>query len=289
VAERPTVPVAEQATQVRGSSRKSSQAPLPSTGLRPRTAAEAAGGPSSNGQPEQEEGPEDLEDLTVAQLRLRCKAAGLQVSGKKAELIERILDADPEAKHGPVDETSGSATGQEDPPPPDDEPETPRAAPSDERGSITPGQLQKLAILCRELGIRDGGDDTLYRAALQATYSVDSSKLLSEKQASGLIRVLEQGRTLPGGQHEPPEQVAAAWLQKGDDWLAERERLGLRGRMFRAMQTIGSEHSAYADLYEQMVGLVEDPSDEPSWDAADQAKLEELVVETEGHAAEVDR
>ena len=284
--ERPAAPVADQAKaagQVKGPKRAGASATIPSTGLKPRTAAQAEAGESpERGEPEGATpiSGEDLEDLTVAQLKIRCKNAGLPVSGTKAELIERLMDADPELKHGPVDEA---------PPPPPDDDDGPRAAPSDQPASITPGQLQKLAILCRELGVRDGQDDTLYRAALNATYGVDTSKDLSEKQASGLIRVLENGRTGLDGQHQPPEAVAASWLQKGADWLEERERLGLRGRMFRAMQTIGSEHEAYAGLYERMVGLVGRRAGEDEWAAADEGKVGELVVEAERVAAEVDR
>ena len=38
-------------------------------------------------------GDEDLEALTVAKLKERCKEAGLPVTGKKAELIERLDDS----------------------------------------------------------------------------------------------------------------------------------------------------------------------------------------------------
>ena len=38
---------------------------------------------------------EELEGLTVPQLKERLKDAGLTVGGKKAELVERLLDAAP--------------------------------------------------------------------------------------------------------------------------------------------------------------------------------------------------
>jgi len=39
---------------------------------------------------EEEDDSEDLSSLSVAELKERCKAAGLKVGGKKADLIDRL-------------------------------------------------------------------------------------------------------------------------------------------------------------------------------------------------------
>jgi len=44
--------------------------------------------------PLEEEGPTDYNSLTVEELRALCRAKHLSVSGKKAELVARLLDAD---------------------------------------------------------------------------------------------------------------------------------------------------------------------------------------------------
>ena len=44
--------------------------------------------------PLEEEGPTDYDSMTVEELRALCRARGLSVSGKKAELVARLLDAD---------------------------------------------------------------------------------------------------------------------------------------------------------------------------------------------------
>ena len=41
----------------------------------------------------QEDASEDLESLSVAELKERCKAAGLPVGGKKADLIARLAES----------------------------------------------------------------------------------------------------------------------------------------------------------------------------------------------------
>ena len=43
--------------------------------------------------PLEEEGPTDYNSMTVEELRALCRAQGLAVSGKKADLIARLLDA----------------------------------------------------------------------------------------------------------------------------------------------------------------------------------------------------
>ena len=48
-------------------------------------------------EPESKDGPEiyeDLSSLTVVELKKRLKSAGKKVSGRKAELIERLLEGD---------------------------------------------------------------------------------------------------------------------------------------------------------------------------------------------------
>ena len=45
---------------------------------------------------------EDLGQLTVPLLKERCRAAGLKVSGRKAELVERLLGSDEQAHSEPV-------------------------------------------------------------------------------------------------------------------------------------------------------------------------------------------
>ena len=42
--------------------------------------------------PLEEEGPTDYDSMTVEELRALCRAQGLAVSGKKADLIARLLD-----------------------------------------------------------------------------------------------------------------------------------------------------------------------------------------------------
>jgi hypothetical protein len=59
---------------------------------------------------------EELEGLTVPQLKERLKDAGLTVGGKKAELVERLLDAAPkkstsEKKSKVAKKSSGSSSG----------------------------------------------------------------------------------------------------------------------------------------------------------------------------------
>ena len=44
--------------------------------------------------PLEEEGPTDYNSMTVEELRALCRAQGLAVGGKKAELVARLLDAD---------------------------------------------------------------------------------------------------------------------------------------------------------------------------------------------------
>lgn len=59
---------------------------------------------------------EELEGLTVPQLKERLKAAGLTIGGKKAELVERLLDAAPkksasEKKIKVANTSSGNSSG----------------------------------------------------------------------------------------------------------------------------------------------------------------------------------
>jgi hypothetical protein len=44
--------------------------------------------------PLEEEGPTDYNSLTVEELRALCRAQGLAVTGKKAELVARLMEAD---------------------------------------------------------------------------------------------------------------------------------------------------------------------------------------------------
>jgi len=44
--------------------------------------------------PLEEEGPTDYDSMTVEELRALCRARGLPVAGKKADLVARLLDAD---------------------------------------------------------------------------------------------------------------------------------------------------------------------------------------------------
>lgn len=44
--------------------------------------------------PLEEEGPTDYNSMTVEELRALCRARGLPVAGKKADLVARLLDAD---------------------------------------------------------------------------------------------------------------------------------------------------------------------------------------------------
>lgn len=286
VQQRPTVPVAQQATQVGGRQRKSRQANLPPTGIQPRTAAEAAGKPSqkntqeNTGVPSGAEGS-DLEALNIGQLKTRLKDAGLPVSGNKQELIERLRGH----------ETSGFSTPDETEklaPPPDDEHDAPRQLSTTPK-TITKSQTQRLAILMRERGIRNGNDDTLYRAAMMAIYAVDSSKDLSERQASGLIRSLDNGRTLPDGTVQTPDDVATAFLTKGNAWLVQQEEQAptrRRRRLHDALRAIGAEHEQYPQFWERLTAIV-DGSDDNAFAAANQDALETLVSDVEAAAEAV--
>jgi hypothetical protein len=49
-----------------------------------------------------------LGQLTVPLLKERCRAAGLKVSGRKAELVERLLSSDEKARSEPVAETKAT-------------------------------------------------------------------------------------------------------------------------------------------------------------------------------------
>jgi hypothetical protein len=98
--------------------------------------------------------------------------------------------------------------------------------PADDGSPITDGQKRKLSVQMKELGIRsDGsGGDTLYRAGMEAAYGVDSISGLTKAQASTLIEVFERGRVnSKTGEISSPEEVAAAFLSRGSQWLAEQE------------------------------------------------------------------
>eukprot|EP01047_Picozoa_sp_COSAG01_P115625 COSAG01_NODE_44284_length_420_cov_2.049844_1_plen_77_part_00 len=44
--------------------------------------------------------PDELQALTVVHLKARCKAQGLAVTGKKAELIKRLVGTGTDARSG---------------------------------------------------------------------------------------------------------------------------------------------------------------------------------------------
>lgn len=240
VPERPAPSIADQAAQVGEQKpqqqRRNAQAPIPSTGLAPRTAAEADGAPSPQPQVE----GEDLSKLKKAQLALRCKNAGLPTTGNKNELVARLEEH----------RSSGSSTPAEAPqdeppvapPAPVEETAPPPADPDDgvhqgsgeaghlllDPGSIRENQLKRIQIRLRELGMRgDSGSSTeeLYRAAMRKIYSGRSSvSELSEQEASAFIRALEQGQTTKDGVSRTPEQVAARFLEVGSQQLAAEDQ-----------------------------------------------------------------
>ena len=53
---------------------------------------------------------EDLGQLTVPLLKERCRAAGLKVSGRKAELVERLLGSDEQEDSEPVAEAKATTS-----------------------------------------------------------------------------------------------------------------------------------------------------------------------------------
>ena len=73
--------------------------------------------------PLEEEGPTDYNSLTVEELRALCRARDLAVSGKKADLVARLLEAD-----APSEEAVEATT---------DAPSQEEAASSDENGSVS--------------------------------------------------------------------------------------------------------------------------------------------------------
>lgn len=101
-----------------------------------------------------------------------------------------------------------------------------RPVPDDPQGSggpreITAGQKKKLSILMRELGIRgDGVGDDLYRAGMQAIYSIDSIKELTFEQARALIASFEVGKVDEEGvQVKTPQEMATAFLSKASEFM----------------------------------------------------------------------
>lgn len=212
VQERPTVPVAKQATQIGSSSRKSRQTPIPSTGMAPRTAQQAAEQPDRQAsQPKPSSADSgSLATLTVAQLKLRCRDAGLAVSGTKDELIARLVEPETSGSaHLPDEQKTG--TGRHDEPEadapsdnlPPDEPEPPRLNP---QGPPTDAQRKKLFATLREHSI----SDQQRKAVITGKYQVDSLNDLTAKQVASLIDALET--------NEGAERFKAV----ADEWLASR-------------------------------------------------------------------
>jgi hypothetical protein len=198
VEERPARSVADQVADASGKGggvrRAGAAAPVPATGLRPRTTAEAAAGTQpERGQPEgvATVSGDDLESLTVAQLKIRCKRADLPVSGTKAELIERL-------------QASTGATPAEDAEPPHDDAEH---GSTDKDGPMTDGQRRKLFATFREHGI----SDQQRKAVLASRYQLDTMNDLSFTQAAWIIDRLEQ----EGG----PDAFKAV----ADDWLSAQQ------------------------------------------------------------------
>ena len=72
--------------------------------------------------PLEEEGPTDYNSLTVEELRALCRAQGLPVTGKKADLVARLMEADAPSQEAV--EATEDAPSQE-------------AASSDENGSVS--------------------------------------------------------------------------------------------------------------------------------------------------------
>lgn len=214
VRERPAASVADQVADAQGQGggvrRAGSAAPVPGTGLAPRTVAQAeAGETNRQGAPESvaPQAGDDLEAMTVAKLKLRCKRADLPVSGTKAELIERLRSGPGESRDEPQapDPVEDRGTPPQDPPPPDDEHD--QAPGTDPNGPVTEGQRKKLFAVLREHGITD----EQRKAVLKAKYDRDSLNDLTSTQVAWIIDRLE-------GDGGPDAFKAVA-----DEWLAAQQ------------------------------------------------------------------
>ncbi len=206
VPERPVAPVADQAAAAGkppATRRAGAAASIPHTGLKPRTAAQAeAGKQPDRGVPEGVApiSGEDLESMTVAQLKIRCKRADLPVSGNKADLIGRLREHASGSTTSTEDDNAGNVI------PPDDTP-----APDGGGGSADPGapisdaQRRKLFATFRDHDITD----QQRKAVLTGRYEIDTMNDLTVAQAAWLIDRLEQD-----GGPDAFKAVADEWLAK---------------------------------------------------------------------------
>ena len=65
--------------------------------------------------PLEEEGPTDYNSLTVDELRALCRAQDLPVTGKKAELVARLMEADTPSEEATSSDETGSVSNESEP------------------------------------------------------------------------------------------------------------------------------------------------------------------------------
>lgn len=208
VQERPAPPVADQAKAVEqpdeGPKRANAQQPVPETGLAPRKASEVDDDGWQPPELQAEADNEDLDDLTVKELKELLRAADLKVSGRKSELIDRLRDHQDRDSSVPSDVGADGAEGQESPdgavspsassgdqPPPPGDPSGGATPPDWKTMAPTRQQTTAIHTIYSEHGI----DEATYRAVLRTHYGVESHNDLTRGQLSVLIDSFDK----PGG------------------------------------------------------------------------------------------
>lgn len=200
VTERPAKSVQDQVADVAGQGagvkRAGAAAPVPSTGLKPRTAAQAEAGTAPERAEPEGVAPidgEDLEALSVDELRDRLRGwkdrlkpdgVVVKLGGAKADLIARLQQL--QAEHGDSAGTASQKDDQPAPPPPDDGEQPQQTVDPD--GPCTEGQRRKLFAVLHEHGITEAQR----KAVIRHGYGVDSLNDVPAGKVAKLIDALER-------------------------------------------------------------------------------------------------
>lgn len=297
-----------------------SGARIPATGLRPRTARDADAGASAprDGAPEGVEPVGELELLTVAQLKMRLKKAGLPVSGTKDELIARLRDGNTSGSDDlPEDSKTGSKSsgGDGEAPPAQPGEATDSAPPQEPHDETEPVELpvsdaqrKKLFAVMREHDITD----EQRKAVLQHGYDVDSLNDLTKGQVAKLIDGLESSdgatrfKALADGFLADEDDVVDAEIVDEADTpgqpsrsLAERAHAHAKGtsdsigryqtRIRRAFAVL-AEHrpSPYEGGWDRLEKITDGRAAESDWSGSNESQLRALADDMERAAQEVE-
>lgn len=210
---------------------------------------------------EEDEG-DGLDDLTKAQLQLRCKRADLPTSGNKDDLIARLRGEDVgQDGEGDADGGEESPADADDDAADDGFPEPPTEG--HESKDPTDAQRKKLFATLREHDITDDQR----KGYIRGRFKVDSLNDLSRADLAATIDDLEAD----------PQ----AFARKADGYIVKR-------RVGDALGAMTSQHERYAEMWEWLAGLVDDPGRAPveAWAAACGDEMDAFVAAVEELAVE---